>query len=564
MDLLSKDEPLINLNGFDSPEDLLSDESLQPHHQRRLNPSKHANSSSSRQPRLSSGSKVYLRELSPVRKDQSMERQNSVIVSAVEKTMKNYADGVLRVLEGMSGRLSQLELASQDLEHSVASLKVSVDDYHEHTDQNFKILNERVMEMHRGLQILRDKQDIFEAHEQLAKLQTSKALAEKESVQGPSAKETADTAETGKGHQQQELALQVQQPQQTLPQPHVSQPQHVVTQQYQVPSLQSQHLGQAQHLPQEAPVHVLQQNPNAHTPSEQVQYQPPPQQMQVQQTLPSQQPTLQVQQPLEQVRYLPAPPQMQMSQPLLQQGTSQQPLQVTTQLSVPTQQQSEQTQFHSAPQQRQVQQMPPQQASQPIQAQQGMVTQQPPQMQPHSSSHLQGAFQYYGQPNDSPSYASLPQGTPTFVQGGYVTDTARDSTNYVPHQRPLSSIPTHQLPQLPPMQSYQQMPPQVSQPPHDPNVAANVSGPMTWNRQTNLGTPSAAPRFQTAQLVRADHPPPPEVNGVIEKVVAMGFSRDQVQSVIRRLAERNQSVDMNVVLDILMNGGRGSQGGFGR
>lgn len=60
MDLLSKDEPLINLNGFDSPEDLLSDESLQPHHQRRLNPSKHANTSSSRQPRLSSGSKATL------------------------------------------------------------------------------------------------------------------------------------------------------------------------------------------------------------------------------------------------------------------------------------------------------------------------------------------------------------------------------------------------------------------------------------------------------------------------------------------------------------------------
>lgn len=568
MDLLSKDEPLINLNGFDSPEDLLSDESLQPHHQRRLNPSKHANTSSSRQPRLSSGSKVYLRELSPVRKDQSMERQNSVIVSAVEKTMKNYADGVLRVLEGMSGRLSQLELASQDLEHSVASLKVSVDDYHEHTDENFKILNERIMEMHRGLQILRDKQDIFEAHAQLAKLQTSKALAEKESLQG-SAKVTADSVDSGKGHQQQELALQVPQPQQTLPQPCVSQPQHVATQQYQVPNLQSQHLGSVQ----EAQVHVMQQNPKAHTPSEQVQYQSPPQQLQVQQTLPSQQPTLQVQQPLEQVRYLPVPPQMQMPQPLLQQGPSQQPLQVTTQLSVPIQQ-SEQTQFQSAPQQRQVHQMPPQQASvqQPIQAQQGMVTQQsmqaqqgmvtqqPPQMQPHSSSHLQGSFQYYGQPNDSPSYASLPQGTPTFVQGGYVTDTTRDSTNYVPHQRPLA---THQVPQLPPMQSYQQMPPQVSQPPHDPNVAANVSGPMTWNRQTNLGTPSAAPRLQTAQLVRADHPPP-EMNRAIEKVVAMGFSRDQVQSVIRRLAERNQSVDMNVVLDILMNGGAGNQGGFGR
>eukprot|EP00250_Pteridium_aquilinum_P012509 c20767_g2_i1 orf=174-1391(+) len=378
MDLLSKDEPLINFNGFDSEEEgdnVLSEESLQPHHQRRLSSSKHANinTSSSRQHRLSSGSKVYLRELSPVRKDQSMERHNSLIVSAVERTMKNYADGVLRVLEGMSGRLSQLELTTQDLEHSITSLKGSVDDYHEHTGRNFNILNERVMEMHRGVQILRDKQDITEAHAQLAKLQTSKALAEKESAQGLSATATADSAEVMKVHKQQELALQVQ-PQQSLPQPHVSQPQQVLAQQYQAPSLQSQ---PTQHLQQEASGQAMPQNSNPQTSSEQVQYQATPQQMQVQQMLPNPQPTLHVQQPLEQVRYLPVPPQLQMQQPQ-QHGPGQQALQVT-QHSVPTQQQSEQTQFQSMPQQRQIQQMPPQQT--PVQQPtQGMLTQQPPQL----------------------------------------------------------------------------------------------------------------------------------------------------------------------------------------
>ena len=44
-------------------------------------------------------------------------------------------------------------------------------------------------------------------------------------------------------------------------------------------------------------------------------------------------------------------------------------------------------------------------------------------------------------------------------------------------------------------------------------------------------------------------------DAIIEKGAAMGFSRDQVRSVIRGLTDRGQSVDMNSVLDILMNGG---------
>ncbi|MCO5556469.1 hypothetical protein L7F22_010018 [Adiantum nelumboides] len=550
---------------------------------------------------------VYLRELSPVRKDQSMERHNSAIVSAVERTMKNYADGVLRVLEGMSGRLSQLESISQDLEHSVTTLKTSVEDNHEHTDRNFKILNERILEMHRSVQILRDKQDIIEAHSQLEKLQTSKALAEKESSPGSA---ITDSQETVKGYQQQEHALQVQS-QKPLPQPHVSQPlslapsslvsqppalgpQPLVSQQpqslagpqYQAPNLQSQQLVPFQHVPhQEASGQVIQQISKAPiTPSEQVQYQSVPQQLQP--MLPSlPPPILQTQQLLEQGRYHVVPSQTQMQQPPLQQGSSQLPLQGTTP------QQIEQAHYQSAPHQRQVQvsqsQASAQQAiqpqhgmatQQPIQGQQGIVTQQPiqahqgavPQQPPHlqqqSSPRLQGSFQYYSQPNDGQSYATLAPGTPTYAQGAYITEPVRDSANFAPHQRPLPANPSQQSSQLPPVQSFHQMaltPPQGPQTSHESGSLGNVSGPVIWNRQTNLGIPNAAPRLHTAQAVRADHPSP-EGSGIVEKVVAMGFSRDQVQSVIRRLAERNQSVDMNVVLDILMNGGRGIQGGFGR
>lgn len=44
------------------------------------------------------------------------------------------------------------------------------------------------------------------------------------------------------------------------------------------------------------------------------------------------------------------------------------------------------------------------------------------------------------------------------------------------------------------------------------------------------------------------------IDEVIDKVAVMGFSKDQVKAVVRRLTENGQSVDLNIVLDKLMNG----------
>ncbi|CAN1817962.1 hypothetical protein LINPERHAP1_LOCUS28211, partial [Linum perenne] len=45
------------------------------------------------------------------------------------------------------------------------------------------------------------------------------------------------------------------------------------------------------------------------------------------------------------------------------------------------------------------------------------------------------------------------------------------------------------------------------------------------------------------------------VDDVIDKVATMGFPREQVHEAVRKLTENGQSVDLNVVLDKLMNGG---------
>lgn len=56
------------------------------------------------------------------------------------------------------------------------------------------------------------------------------------------------------------------------------------------------------------------------------------------------------------------------------------------------------------------------------------------------------------------------------------------------------------------------------------------------------------------------------IDDVVDKVVTMGFSRDQVKAIVRTLTENGQSVDLNVVLDKLMNDGeiQPQKGWFGR
>ncbi len=44
------------------------------------------------------------------------------------------------------------------------------------------------------------------------------------------------------------------------------------------------------------------------------------------------------------------------------------------------------------------------------------------------------------------------------------------------------------------------------------------------------------------------------IEKVVEDVSAMGFTRQAVRDVVRKLTENGQSVDLNVVLDQLMNG----------
>ncbi|KAL5538078.1 hypothetical protein UlMin_043487, partial [Ulmus minor] len=71
-------------------------------------------------------------------KEQSV--SDSSILAEIDRTMKKHADNLLRVLDGVSARLTQLESRTRHLENSMDDLKISVGNNHESTDGKMKQL----------------------------------------------------------------------------------------------------------------------------------------------------------------------------------------------------------------------------------------------------------------------------------------------------------------------------------------------------------------------------------------------------------------------------------------
>ncbi|XP_020585300.1 class E vacuolar protein-sorting machinery protein HSE1 isoform X2 [Phalaenopsis equestris] len=93
------------------------------------------------------------------------------VISAVEKCMKKYADNLTRNLEGISGRLTQLELYCFKLERSIGEFRADMVREQSEADLKLKSLEKHIYEVHRSVQIIRDKQELSETQMELAELQ---------------------------------------------------------------------------------------------------------------------------------------------------------------------------------------------------------------------------------------------------------------------------------------------------------------------------------------------------------------------------------------------------------
>jgi hypothetical protein len=107
--------------------------------------------------------------------------------------------------------------------------------------------------------------------------------------------------------------------------------------------------------------------------------------------------------------------------------------------------------------------------------------------------------------------------------------------NYTPYGYRMSSSGTNPLVPNTETGGYARLP-----------TAQPVTSGNNSNNASNTGSPAGTTPLSTNRVA---------ISEVIDKVASMGFSKDQVQVVIRKLTENGQSVDLNIVLDKLMNGG---------
>lgn len=520
--------------------------------------------------------------------------EGAATIAAVERTMKKYADNLLRVLEDMSGRLQHLEVATARLETKVAEIQQAAGDNSGRLDGRIRSLENTLREVQRGVQVIRDKQEIAEAQAELAKMAATSA---------PPAPSPAPTSAPGDAVSAVPTSSSPASSFTSTP----PQPIPAVSTAQAMPAIVGSNVSS------DAPSAGPYTQPQQTTTQQQARYQPqaPPPPPPPQQQPPPQQspPPQQQQQPL--------PPQLQYTQP--QQQQQQPPLQQQGAMTFsqdgmplpnpyPQVQYSEAPPYQSAPPQGAGSQPPPygspqpvhyahQQQQQPQHPQQQQQQQLPPQMDlpapylPPGYGHQHKAFggsprSFGGQQQQPPPPPAQP---PAYDMGG--------APSRIPGQLALPAP-------FMPSQQQQQQQQLYDAPPGGGQQGMYGSGPPSGGlyrvAQPAPSAPSSTggggggyPRLQLAQPVHSSPLNQSSSGGssgggsgggggggaplstsrvpidkVIDDVAAMGFTRDQVRAVVKKLTENGQSVDLNVVLDKLMNpdgpSGGPPKGWFGR
>ncbi|KAE8730329.1 ethylene-responsive family protein [Hibiscus syriacus] len=463
--------------------------------------------------------------------------------ATVEKTMKRYTDNLMRFLEGISSRLSQLELYCYKLDRSIGEMRADLVRGNGDADSKLKSIEKHLQEVHRSVQILRDKQELAETQKELAKLQ----LAQKESSSSHSQSTEERVSNPAPNSKKSELTSEIQTQQLALALPH-----QIASQQQPVaPPSQalSQNLTQQSYYMPSNQVSTPQAPAAAPSPAP-TQAQPP----------------AQAQHPQNQ--YLTSDPQY---RPPQIQDMSRMPPQPT---------QSQVNQVQSFPQ---YQQQWPQQLSQQVPPQQQSSMQ--PQMRPPSTPAYPS---YPPTQSTNPSQPeALPNSMPMQVSYSGLPQPVSSSADTIPYGY---GVPSRTTPQQPPQQikgtfgvqpsdrytghgsnppfpqgnaymTYDSEAGRTHHPFQQPNFSQGGYPPSNASLQTQSGS---GPNIMVgnpnhSQFVH-NHP----YSELIEKLVSMGFRSDHVVSVIHRMEESGQPPDFNAVLDRLnvQSSGGSQRGGW--
>lgn len=75
------------------------------------------------------------------------ESSNQEMVNIVERTVKKHTDNLMRFLEGISSRLSQLELYCYNLDKSIGEMRSDLVRDHEDANSKLKSLEKHIQEV---------------------------------------------------------------------------------------------------------------------------------------------------------------------------------------------------------------------------------------------------------------------------------------------------------------------------------------------------------------------------------------------------------------------------------
>ena len=410
------------------------------------------------------------------------------------------------------------------------------------------------LQVHRSVQILRDKQELAETQKELAKLQLAHKESSSSSHSQSSEEKTSATAadpkktdNTSDAHNQLALALphQVAPQQQPVAPPPQAPPQNLTQQQsYYLPPAQLPNPPAQTHQTQ----HTHSQYPTSDSQYRTPQLQdisrvaPQPTQSQVNQTPPVQQfPQYQQQWP-QQLPQQPQQPSMQLPQ---------QPQQPSMQLPQQPQQPSMQPQIRP-PSTTVYSSYPPSQPTNPS----------PPEMLP-SSMPMQVPFPGMPQPVSS-RVDAMPYG---YSGAGRTVPQQQQPPQQIKGtfgpQPGDGYAAAGTQPALPPGSAYMMYDSEgrSHHPPQPPHYTQGGYPPTTVSHQNPQPTtgPNLMVRNPSHSQFFRNHP----YSELIEKLVSMGFRGDHVASVIQRMEESGQPVDFNSVLDRLnVHSSGGSQRGW--
>ncbi|GLU06443.1 hypothetical protein SLE2022_234780 [Rubroshorea leprosula] len=451
----------------------------------------------------------------------------------VEKAMKKYADNLMRFLEGISSRLSQLELYCYNLDKSIGDMRSDSIRNHEEADSKLKFIEKHLQEVHRSVQILRDKQELAEAQKELAKLQlvqkessSSSHSQSNEERTSPSASDPKRTNTTS-DLQSQQLALALPH-QLTARQQHVTPPSQAPPQNLAQQQSYYIHANQIANPQAPAPAPARASMPTQHPQSQYLssdpQYRTP--QMQDISRMPPQPSVTQVNQVPSSQPF----PQYQ------QQWVQQLPQQVPSQQQSSMQSQIRPTSSTVYPSYPTTQSANP---SQPEALPHGISMHVPYSGVPQPVSSRVDAISYgYGAPGRTASQQPPPQQ----IKGTFGPQPA---DNY-PASGPHPSLPPGSAHMMYDSEGGRVVHHHPSQQPHFAQGSYPPPHVSMQNPQPSTGGSLMVRNPSHPQFIR-NHP----YGDLVEKLVNMGFRGDLVASVIQRMEESGQAVDFNAVLDRL-------------